>query len=96
MVLLNNIHPVTDFTRNTRKYIQRLKKTGNAEVLTVDGEAQVVIQSTTAYQKLVDAAQLVETLAGIQRGLDEADRGEVRPAREFFRELAAKHGLKLK
>ncbi len=96
MVRLNNIHPVTDFTRNTKKYIQRLKKTGNPEVLTVDGEAQIVIQSTAAYQKLMDAAELMESLAGIQRGLDQADQGEVRPAHEFFRELAAKHGLKLK
>jgi prevent-host-death family protein len=96
MILVKNIHPVTDFTRKTKEYIRRLKKTGHPEVLTVNGEAQVVIQSTEAYQKLLDSAALAETLAGIQRGLEEADRGEVRPAREFLRELAAKHGVKLK
>jgi hypothetical protein len=40
-----------------------------------------------------DPSELAETLAGIQRGLDEADRGEGQLAREFFRELAAKHGF---
>ena len=96
MVLLTDIHPVSDFTRNTKKYVQRLKKTGNPEVLTIDGEGQVVIQSTEAYQKMIDAVELVETLAGIKRGLDQADRGEGRPAKEFFEEIAAKHGFNLK
>ncbi len=58
MVLLTSIHPVTDFTRNTKQYARRLKKTGHAEVLTIDGEAEIVIQSPAAYQKLLDAAEL--------------------------------------
>jgi predicted DsbA family dithiol-disulfide isomerase len=95
MVLLSDIHSITDFTRNTKKYIKRLKKTGNAEVLTVDGEAEVVIQSTTAYQKLLEAAELAETLPILRRSLEEAKRGEGRPAREVLREIAAKVGLEL-
>jgi hypothetical protein len=95
MIDVKNIHPVTDFTRKTKRYIQRLKKTGNPEVLTVNGQAEVVVQSAAAYQKPLRHAELAETLAGLQRGLDEADRGQLRSAREFFRELAAKHGIEL-
>ena len=95
MVLLSDIHSITDFTRNTKKYIKRLKKTGNPEVLTVDGEAEVVIQSTAAYQKLLEAAELVETLPILRKSLEEAKRGEGRPAREVLKEIAATVGLEL-
>jgi PHD/YefM family antitoxin component YafN of YafNO toxin-antitoxin module len=96
MIHLKNIHPVTDFTRKTKQYIQRLKKTGDPEVLTVNGQAEIVVQSAGAYQKLLEQAELAETLAGIRRGLADVERGDVRPARAFFRELAAKHGITLK
>jgi PHD/YefM family antitoxin component YafN of YafNO toxin-antitoxin module len=96
MVDLKHILPVTDFNRNTREHIQWLKKTGKPEVLTVNGQAEIVVQSAEAYQELLEAAELSETLAGIRRGLDEAKRGEVQPMREFLEEFAGKHGISLK
>ncbi|MGA2582880.1 MAG: type II toxin-antitoxin system Phd/YefM family antitoxin [Tepidisphaeraceae bacterium] len=95
MLDLNDIHPVTDFNRNTKEHIQRLKQTGKPEVLTVNGQAEIVVQSAEAYQKLLEAAELSETLAGIRRGLEQAKRGEGRPMREFIQKLAEKHGLSL-
>ena len=41
MVQLSDIHPITDFTRRTKEYIERLKETGKPEVLTVNGEARL-------------------------------------------------------
>jgi uncharacterized pyridoxamine 5'-phosphate oxidase family protein len=96
MVLLTNIHPVSDFTRNTKKYFHRLKKTGRAEVLTIDGEGEIVIQSIEAYQKFLDAVELAETLPILRKSLGEAKRGEGRPAREVLKEIAASVGLELK
>jgi PHD/YefM family antitoxin component YafN of YafNO toxin-antitoxin module len=96
MVDLKHILSVTDFNRNARRHIQWLKKTGKPEVLTVNGQAEIVVQSAKAYQKLLDAAELSETLAGIQRGLEQATRGEGRPAREVIEELAKKHRVSLK
>jgi PHD/YefM family antitoxin component YafN of YafNO toxin-antitoxin module len=93
---LKHILPVTDFNRNTKEHIRWLKETGKPEVLTVNGQAEIVVQSAEAYQKLLDAAELSETLAGIQRGLDQVKRGEGRPMREFIQELAEKHGIALK
>ena len=65
-------------------------------MLTVNGQAEVVIQSAEAYQKLVEDQQLLETLRGISRGLDQAKRGEGRPMRTALEELANKHGISLK
>lgn len=95
MIDLKNIHPVTDFNRNTKEHIKRLKKTGKPEVLTVNGQAELVVQSAAGYQKLLDAAELAEAVAGIRRGLQQAKDGEGRPMRQFLAELAAKHGVSL-
>ena len=96
MLDLNHIHPVTDFNRNTKEHIQWLKETGKAEALTVNGQAEIVVQSAEAYQKLLEAVELSETLAGVRRGLEQVKRGEGRPVREFLEKLAKKHGVSLK
>jgi prevent-host-death family protein len=95
MIDLNNIHPVTDFTRKTKEYIQRLKETGDPEVLTVNGQAEVVVQSANAYQKLLEKAEQAEILPILQKSLAEARRGEGRPARDVLKEIAATVGVKL-
>jgi len=95
MIQLNNIHPVTDFTRKTKQYIQRLKKTGHPEVLTVNGQAEIVVQSAEAYQKLLDAAELAQVLPVLQKSLSEAKRNAGRPARDVLKEIAATVGVKL-
>jgi prevent-host-death family protein len=95
MIKLKDIRSLTDFQRNTKEHLHRLKKTGRPEVLTVNGEAEVVVQSAAAYQRLVDDSDLLQTLKSIQRGLDEAKRGEGRPMREFLREIASKRGIEL-
>lgn len=93
---LAQIHPLSDFQRNAKAHIRRLKKTGKPAVLTVNGHAEVVIQSTEAYQKLLKDQELLESIRGISRGLDQAKRGEGRLMREFLEELAQEHGLSVK
>jgi len=96
MIELGNIHALSDFQRNSKAYIRELKQSGKPKVLTVNGQAEVVIQSAKSYQKLLEDQQLLETIRGISRGLDQAKRGEGRPMRAVLRELAEKHGIALK
>jgi PHD/YefM family antitoxin component YafN of YafNO toxin-antitoxin module len=96
MVQLNNIHALSEFQRNSREYIRKLKRSGKPAVLTVNGQAELVIQSAKGYQKLLDDQQLLETIRGINRGLEQARRGEGRPMRALLDELAAEHGIALK
>jgi prevent-host-death family protein len=93
---LQNIQSLSEFQRNTKDVIRKLKKSGKPAVLTVNGQAEVVIQSAEAYQKLLDDQQLLETIRGISRGLEQANRGEGRPMRNLLEELAGKHGVSLK
>jgi prevent-host-death family protein len=96
MIELRDIHALSDFQRNSKDYIRKLKKSGRPAVLTVNGQAEVVIQSAEAYQKLLDGQQLLEMIRGISRGLEQAKRGEGRPMRALLEELASEHGIALK
>ncbi len=94
---LANIHSLSEFQRNARNHIRKLKATGKPAVLTVNGQAEVVVQSAKGYQQLLDRQkELLETVQGISRGLDQAKRGEIRPMREFLVALAKEHGIALK
>jgi hypothetical protein len=54
MIRPEDIGSLTDFARNTRAHLNRLKRTGRPELLTVNGKAEVVVQSATAYQRLIE------------------------------------------
>jgi len=89
MVQLSDIHPVTDFTRKTKQYIQRLQHTGRPEVLTVNGQAAIVVQSADAYQKLLDAVKRGQALLITKKTVPEANRGEVRATQTVPKEVTA-------
>lgn len=95
MVELTQIHSLTDFQRNAKQHIDRMKKTGQAEVLTVNGQAEVVVQSASSYQQLLDDVQLARSLRVIRQSLEDAKAGRTRPMKEFLEKLAAEHGISL-
>ena len=66
MIHLKNIHPLSDFLRNAKSRLQHLKETGAHTVLTVNGQAEAVILSAAAYEKLIEELETEKTqnLAG--------------------------------
>jgi prevent-host-death family protein len=54
MFSLQNIHSLTDFKRNANTYIESIRSTKAPIVLTVNGEAAVVVQDAMVFQDLVD------------------------------------------
>ena len=93
---LADIHSLSDFQRNTKDHIRKLKQSGKPAVLTVNGEAEVVVQSAKAYQELLDDRELLDRIRSISRGLEQSKRGEGRDMREFLEALAKEHGISLK
>jgi len=94
--LEQGIDSLTNFKRQTAVYLDRLHKTGEPVVLTVNGKAQVVVQDAGAYQKLVEAAARVEreeTIAAIREGLDDVKAGRTKPARAALKALGKKYGM---
>ena len=88
--IANDIRSLSDFKRNTSELLDRLKKTGNPLVLTINGKAEVVVQTAAAYQQLLDR---LDTIEGIQRGLTDVKAGRTKSAREVFNRLRRRHGI---
>lgn len=53
MISPENIHSLTDFKRNTPAYVERMRESKAPLVLTVKGEAALIVQDAQAYQELL-------------------------------------------
>ena len=91
--LERDIHPLSDFKRNTPKYLEQLRETGDPMVLTINGRAALVVMDTESYQDILDRLAYAEEIAAIRKGIEEFDRGQGRPARKALEELRRKHGI---
>jgi PHD/YefM family antitoxin component YafN of YafNO toxin-antitoxin module len=76
MVRLDSIRSLTDFQRNAKEHLKRLKETGEPEVLTINGQAELVVQSAESYQKLLDSADLADSVHVLGKRLESVARGE--------------------
>lgn len=70
MKLTRNIHSLSTFKRDTAGLVRQMKKTKTPVVLTVNGKAELVVQDAGSYQKLLEAKDRMEAIAGIKRGLE--------------------------
>ena len=93
MIQPPEIATLTDFARNAPEAIERLKETGQPQVLTVDGRAEAVVLDIASYERFLELADRAEAVAAIRQALEEAARGEGRPAREVYEEFRAEFGL---
>ncbi len=87
MFALKDIHSLTDFQRNTKAHLKKLKATGRPEVLTVNGKAELIVQDAAAFEETLDA------IRGIQRGLEGMKAGTGKPYRRALDEIRAKHKI---
>jgi len=87
MISIDDIRSLTEFQRNTKSHLRRLKATGRPEVLTVNGKAELIVQDARAYEETLDA------IRGIQRGLDEVKEGKGEPARRVLNRVRARHKI---
>ena len=91
--LSQDIHPLTDFKRNTSEFMNQLNKTRRPLVLTVNGRAELVVQDAESYQQILDRLARFEAVEAIRLGIAAAEEGRVKPARQALAELQAKLGI---
>jgi len=91
--ITSDIQSLTTFRRSSGEFMKQLRKTKRPVVLTVNGKAAAVVQDAEAYQHLLDIAARADAEEGIRQGLNDVAHGRTRPAREFFDEFEAKHGI---
>ena len=87
MIALRDIRSLTDFQRNAKSHLRRLKSTGRPEVLTVNGRAELIVQDAAAFEDMLDA------IRGIQRGMDEMKAGKGEPARKVLDRIRARYKI---
>ncbi len=90
---LNEIHSLTDFQRNAKNHLARMKKNRRPLILTVNGKAEAVVQDAESYQKLLDAVERAETIEAIRVGLEQVRQGKTKPAKQVFAEMRKKYNL---
>lgn len=93
MIDLREVRSVTEFQRNLKGYVGRLKKKGTPLVLTVNGRAELVVQNAESYQEMLDRLERAETVAAIREGIQQFERGEGIPLVKAEKRLRKKHGF---
>jgi prevent-host-death family protein len=93
MIDLREVRSVTEFQRNIKDYVGRLKEKKTPLVLTVNGRAELVVQDAESYQLMLDRLERAETVAAIRRGMEQTGRGEGIPLEEAEKRLRKKHGF---
>jgi len=82
-----HVHPLTAFKRDTKSFLARLRKTGEPEVLTVDGRGALVVMDVDAYRKLLDEVERADVEAAVRDGLADLEAGRTMPLGEFERRV---------
>ena len=93
MIDLREVRSVTEFQRNLKDYVGRLKQKKTPLVLTVNGRAELVVQDAESYQALLDRLDEAEAMAAVREGVTQIKRGEgiLWPAAK--KKLLKKHGF---
>jgi PHD/YefM family antitoxin component YafN of YafNO toxin-antitoxin module len=95
---VKDIRSVTDFQRNAKTHIARLRKTKAPMVLTVNGSASVIVQDANTYQRLVDRAEEMEErqrfIAAVNEGIADMKAGRMIPLEEARARMEKKFGIR--
>ena len=93
MLSRSDIHPLSEFQRGAKAFLARLKETKAPMVLTVNGKAAAVVQDAESYQQLLERMELLESIVGIRKSIEEFDRGQGIPLKEAWKEFQEKYEL---
>src|ERR1700733_2102418 len=84
MISTQHTQSLTDFRQKSTETLDRLNQTGEAEILTVNGQARAVLMSPAAYDELSRESQLARDVAVIRQAIGEIDAGKGEEAGMFF------------
>ncbi len=95
MIRSSDITSFTEHRKRLRDHLTQCQKTGRPLYVTTNGETDAVVLSPQAYDALADKAELAESLAMIDRSMDDIQNGRTQPAKPALRKIAQELGLKL-
>ena len=103
MIDLSNIHSLSDFRQNTKKYVEQLQADRAPLVLTINGEASIVVEDASMFQETQNRLrQLEEELhaikyeqlkAAVMAGVQQMERGAfgTKTLEDIEADVLAKH-----
>jgi PHD/YefM family antitoxin component YafN of YafNO toxin-antitoxin module len=91
--LSKGIDSLSNFKRNTVRFLEQLRETGEPVVLTINGKAELVVQDAKSYQRLLELAERIETVESIRQGMQELDEGKGISLEEFREHIRRKHNI---
>jgi PHD/YefM family antitoxin component YafN of YafNO toxin-antitoxin module len=83
----SDINSLSNFKRNTPEFLRQLKESGHPVVLTINGKAELVVQDTASYQKLVELAERTERMDALRASIEDMRAGKVSPADDMLAEM---------
>jgi len=83
----SDINSLSNFKRKTPEFLRQLKETGHPIVLTINGKAELVVQDTASYQKLIELAERVERMEALQASINDMRAGKVVPVEDMLAEV---------
>lgn len=95
MTRTTDITSFTELRKSLRPQLDRVRASGRPLFVTTNGQTEAVLLSPEVFDELVGKAELVESLASIERGVEDAKAGRVRPMREGIRQIADELGVTL-
>lgn len=90
MIAAQHTQSLSDFRKTAGETLDRLHRTGEAEILTVNGEARAVLLSPAVYDELAREAQVTRDVAIIRKAMKQIDDGNYTDSSEFFGGLRSK------
>ncbi|MGD0045061.1 MAG: type II toxin-antitoxin system Phd/YefM family antitoxin, partial [Isosphaeraceae bacterium] len=83
----SDINSLSNFKRKTSEFLRQLKETGHPVVLTINGKAELVVQDTASYQKLIELAERAERMEALQASISDMRAGKVVPVEDMLAEM---------
>jgi prevent-host-death family protein len=79
-----DILPVSELKKNTRRVLEQVRRTQRPVVLTVNGKASSVLIDVDSYEKQMKALNLSGLLLEAEKDIRE---GKIRPVDDFLKEF---------
>lgn len=88
-------HTLADFASGADEHVKRLRESGEAEALTVNGESVVIVQDVAAYERILERIEALETVGAVKESMAAYERGEGLSLGEGMASLRNKHAVQL-
>jgi prevent-host-death family protein len=87
MLSTQRTQSLSDFRQKASETLDRLNRTGEAEIITVNGEARAVLLAPAVYDELARELEITRDVAAIRKAMKQFDEGKGIPIEQAHQQL---------